>query len=83
MGVVMITCPNTSRAVSTGIETDASSFASFPDLPMKTKCPLWQRTRVVESRSLARFGRGSGLIASSHRQPTKKAKGYPLSSPFG
>jgi hypothetical protein len=46
MGVVMITCPNTSRAVSTGIETDASSFASFPDLPMKTKCPLFGGVHV-------------------------------------
>jgi hypothetical protein len=29
MGVVMITCPNTGRAVSTGIETDARSLASL------------------------------------------------------
>ena len=28
MGVVMIMCPNTGRAISTGIETDPASFAS-------------------------------------------------------
>jgi hypothetical protein len=40
MGVVMITCPNTGRAVPTGIETDALSFASLPDVPTQTKCPV-------------------------------------------
>ena len=29
MGVVMITCPNTDRAVNTGIEIDPHTFASF------------------------------------------------------
>jgi endogenous inhibitor of DNA gyrase (YacG/DUF329 family) len=40
MGVVMITCPNTGRAVSTGIETDARSFASLSDVPKQSKCPV-------------------------------------------
>ena len=40
MGVMMITCPNTGRAVPTGIETDGLSFAAIPDVPIQTKCPV-------------------------------------------
>jgi len=36
MDVLMITCPNTGRAVPPGIETDALSFASLPDVPTQT-----------------------------------------------
>jgi hypothetical protein len=39
MGVVMIACPATGRAVSTGIETDQHSFDEFPDTLSKAKCP--------------------------------------------
>jgi endogenous inhibitor of DNA gyrase (YacG/DUF329 family) len=39
MGVVMITCPTTGRAVSTGIETDQHSFDILPDTLSKSKCP--------------------------------------------
>jgi hypothetical protein len=46
MGVVMITCPNTGRAVSTGIETDAPSFASLPDVPTQSKCPVCASVHV-------------------------------------
>jgi len=38
MGVVMITCPNTGRAFSTGIESDARTFASLPDVLSRAKC---------------------------------------------
>jgi len=39
MGVVMITCPNSGRAFSTGIESDPRSFASLPDVLSRAKCP--------------------------------------------
>ena len=39
MGVVMITCPNTDRAFSTGIESDPRTFASLPDVLSRSKCP--------------------------------------------
>lgn len=47
MGVVMIMCPNTGRAISTGIETDPASFAKLPDLLSRTKCPLCLGERLV------------------------------------
>jgi hypothetical protein len=56
MGVVMITCPNTGRAVSTGIETDARSLASLSlslsDVPKQSKCPVCGSACLVEARSL-------------------------------
>ena len=39
MGFVMITCPQTGRAVPTGIETDAKTFSQLPDVVSKSKCP--------------------------------------------
>jgi hypothetical protein len=39
VGVVMITCPNTDRAVNTGIEIDPHTFASLPDVLWRSKCP--------------------------------------------
>jgi hypothetical protein len=30
MGVVMLTCPETGKPVSTGLETDAATFAYLP-----------------------------------------------------
>ena len=38
MGVVMVTCPNTGRAFSTGIESDPRTFASLPDVLSRAKC---------------------------------------------
>jgi hypothetical protein len=40
MGVLMIECPNTGHAVSTGIEIDEDSFASLPDTLSRSNCPL-------------------------------------------
>ena len=40
MGVVMIKCPNTGKDISTGIETDASSFAHVGDVLAHSPCPL-------------------------------------------
>jgi hypothetical protein len=47
MGVVMIACPTTGRSISTGIETDARSFARLAnDKPAKLKCPVCDRVHV-------------------------------------
>ena len=40
MGIVMIRCPTTGRAISTGIETDALSFNRTPVFIAHTWCPL-------------------------------------------
>ena len=42
MAMVMISCPNTGRDVSTGIETDPSSFESFR-ATAPIHCPLCGR----------------------------------------
>jgi transposase-like protein len=39
MATIFTTCPNTGRAVSTGIETDAESFAAMPDVLTRVHCP--------------------------------------------
>ena len=40
MGMVMIRCPATRRAVSTGIEVDGAAFRSMPVFFSRTFCPL-------------------------------------------
>jgi hypothetical protein len=40
MGLVMFRCPETGRAVSTGIETDRATFRSMPVFFGRTFCPL-------------------------------------------
>jgi hypothetical protein len=75
MGVVMITCPRTGRAVPTGIETDPNSFASLPDTPARTKCPVCDRVHVWWKREawLSVDGEG-GDVTPAQAQPAKKRK---------
>jgi hypothetical protein len=40
VGVVMIRCPGTGRAISTGIEADRRSFSAAPVFFSRTLCPL-------------------------------------------
>ena len=44
MGVVMIRCPETRRAISTGIEADRATFRSTPVFFSRTYCPLCRTT---------------------------------------
>jgi hypothetical protein len=40
MGVIMVRCPRTGLAISTGIETDPYSFDQLPDDVLShTQCP--------------------------------------------
>jgi hypothetical protein len=36
---LMIVCPNTGQAISTGIETDEYSLRQIADVPSRTRCP--------------------------------------------
>jgi hypothetical protein len=36
---LMIACPNTGQAISTGIETDEYSLRQIADVPSRTRCP--------------------------------------------
>jgi hypothetical protein len=54
MGVVTITCPRTGQQISTGIETDLTSFDGLPDVLVHTRCPAcglehswWKREAVL------------------------------------
>lgn len=40
MGVVMFRCPNTDRAISTGIATDRATFRAMPVFFSRTFCPM-------------------------------------------
>lgn len=39
MSSVMIRCPNTGEAVSTGIETEANVFRRLPKVAARMRCP--------------------------------------------
>jgi hypothetical protein len=40
VGALMITCPNTGKPISTGIETDEYSLNQIADVPTRTRCPF-------------------------------------------
>jgi hypothetical protein len=40
MGIVMIRCPETRRAISTGIQADRETFHATPVFFSRTFCPL-------------------------------------------
>ena len=40
MGIVMINCPETRRAISTGIQVDRETFHATPVFFSRTLCPL-------------------------------------------
>jgi hypothetical protein len=71
MGTIMIRCPNTGRAISTGIETDPVTFVHLPDLLSQSKCSLcgaehvwWTREAWLDGdmappvRGRQRYGKG-------------------------
>jgi hypothetical protein len=40
MGMVMIRCPETQRAISTGMQVDRATFRSMPVFFIRILCPL-------------------------------------------
>ena len=40
MSALMIKCPKTGQAISTGIETDDHSFGQIPDVLSRAHCPV-------------------------------------------
>jgi hypothetical protein len=40
MGMIMVKCPQTGRAIPTGIETDRDSFRRSPVFFGHTRCPI-------------------------------------------
>jgi hypothetical protein len=55
MSALMIRCPQTGRAIYTGIETDPESLDKTADVPMHTRCPdcgrehmWWKREAWLE-----------------------------------
>jgi hypothetical protein len=74
MGVVMITCPNTGRAVPTGIETDAESFASLSDTLTQSKCPVCGSVHVWWKREAWLVLDGGSDLPPLVGQPPKNEK---------
>ena len=71
MSTIMISCSQTGHGVSTGIDTDATSFANLPDdTPSQLKCPLCGRVHVWWKREawLSADG-GDGYPALSETKP--------------
>jgi hypothetical protein len=44
MGMIMIRCPKTQRAISTGIRADRATFCATPVFFSQTLCPICQAT---------------------------------------
>src|SRR5258708_37475646 len=40
MGMIMVKCPQSGRAIPTGIETDRESFRRSPVFFARTRCPI-------------------------------------------
>ena len=72
MSSVMIKCPVTGRAVSTAIETEASSFRRLPQVTAHMRCPACGRDHewTVSSAWLSGEPR---LVAQSRLQKTEAA----------
>lgn len=39
MGIIFTTCPISGRDISTGVETDAESYARMPEFVARVLCP--------------------------------------------
>jgi endogenous inhibitor of DNA gyrase (YacG/DUF329 family) len=72
MSLVMIKCPVTGKAVSTAIETEASSFRRLPKITAHMRCPACGRDHewTVSSAWLSGEPR---LVAQSRLQKTEAA----------
>ena len=75
MGVVMIACPNTDRAFSTGIECDPRTFAYLPDVLSRSKCPHCGTEHVwwTGEAWLAADGGADAATTIVRHRPTRKA----------
>lgn len=70
MGEVMIKCPKTGQAISTGMTADEPSFGAMPVFFSRTYCPLcrsvhqWfaQEAWVIEERQSTRERRIRGRV---------------------
>jgi hypothetical protein len=65
MGMVMVKCPQTGRAIPTGIKTDCESFLRSPVFFARTRCPIchtdhaWFAPEAWVDEPSARAGRPS------------------------
>jgi len=44
MAMICTTCPNSGREISTGVETDAETFATMPDVISRVHCKICGQT---------------------------------------
>jgi hypothetical protein len=64
MGMVMVKCPQTGRAISTGIRSDRESFQRSPVFFNRTRCPICHTDHAWFAREA--WVRESGALARRH-----------------
>jgi hypothetical protein len=47
MGTLMIKCPKTGSAISTGIQTERATFNNSPVFFARTMCPVWHERKFT------------------------------------
>lgn len=48
--ILMVRCPTTGCELSTGVEMDAATFATLPDIRAHIKCPACRRDHILSTR---------------------------------
>ena len=46
MAMICTTCPNSGREISTGVETDAETFATMPDVISRVHCKIADKRTI-------------------------------------
>lgn len=81
MGIVMINCPKTGRAISTGMEMDRSSFNRSPVFFSRTFCPICRTTHewFAKNAWIREEHGDNGRHDESQLAPDSEARGAPPS----
>lgn len=70
MGAVMIKCPNTGQAISTGMAADKPSFGSTPVFFSRTFCPICRSLHEWFAKEAWVCDNGNTRITSQRGRPS-------------
>jgi hypothetical protein len=82
MGMVMVKCPNTGRAIPTGIEADRSYFQCVPVFFSRVFCPICgtQHEWFAKDAWVREFGRRFGAASSKSHNAARRFMATGVSS---